>query len=1101
MQSIGKLASTQAGYYLKQLRHSAGEDVPVLRGDRKPSQVDYYASHEAPSRWMGSGLERVRIDAGAPVAPEAFEQLMNHKTPQGESMVRPHARHGTVAAFDHTFSAPKSVSLLYAFGDERIRSAVTAAHQRAVAEGVAYMEERSSQSRIGSRYRDADGKWRVSTRTSESEGYVAAAFDHFTSRANDPQVHTHVVVINRVWTEGGWRAIDAKRAYAHAKAGGSVYQAVLRDQLTRSLGVSWQSVTNGVADVAGFSPELVRHFSTRRTEIEEAVNRYIAQTGGEAHRRVWQAFALETRQPKSHPSGEAEVTREMKDYGVTKDVVEHWQQRAVDAPEDVVAVVRAAVGDVRPALRPSDEDLEKAARGLVEWVSDRQAVFTERDLVAHVSFLFPDGGGADEVVAATQELLRAAQDSGDVLTVLPHAESGLILPDGVTLSAEELDLVQGQGSGWIQQNGMVRFRSLPGEARFTTRLHLERETTVLEAVGAHSPISPDRKALEQAIGIRELVSGQAHAVRHLAELDGRVVAVVGPGGSGKTYSIGAYADAVTAAGHPVVGVATSAAAARKLGEDLGEHWTGTIAMLRHQLDASPDPLRPGTVVVADEASMISTADLAWLVENVDACDGKLVLVGDPNQLPSVDSGGLFHRIVASGEQVVDDLVGVNQRQNIEFDRHTLDRIREGEIEGAVHDYAEAGRLHLGRDEYKTKAAMVDTWWADVQMHGVDGVRMLASRHDEVAMLNDLARVRMRASGELKGPVLTNRWGTQFQQGDRIVVRDNWYTHADLRNGQTGTVVSVNVRSGTAAFRRDFDGEAIELPKRYLDRNVDHAYAQTIHTAQGQTFQRTHVYLDTGVRAEHGYTALSRARDETHLWVNDATGALGECTYIHGDPLSEDRVASLVRQLSQSVIESPALDQGMPVAAASDQQLIEWRNDLEQFIRRSPVATDVTDQLAALEVAIDQATEIVERVVTSGAQAQVVELKAKHAELVDDLARREAWLEDHGGVLHRYSTVTEELRHRINARIAACELTPPKDILESLGAVPKPLEARREWIAAVSLYVEARMSLGTGADLYDPAVTLAAAWRDAAERYALTDGVDVIEPEPLLRPGP
>jgi conjugative relaxase-like TrwC/TraI family protein len=1098
VQSIGKLVASQAEYYTEQLRHSVGEDVPVLRGDRMPAQVDYYAGHESPSRWMGSGLGRVGLEDGGDVSSETFAKLMRHETPDGDSMIRRYASHGKVAAFDHTFSAPKSVSLLYAFGDDRIRGEVRAGHQRAVADAVRYMEEHASQSRQANKHKDDAGRWKVSTRTLESEGYLAAAFDHFTSRASDPQVHTHVVVINRVWAGEGWRALDAKRAYAHAKAGGSVYQSVLRNELTQRLGVSWQPVVNGVADVAGFSPELIRHFSTRRTEIVEAVERYLAQVGGDTHRRVWHTFTLETRQPKSYPTGEAEVTREMRDYGITGDVVAHWQRRAMDAPDDVVSVVRAAVGDARPSMRPSDGQLREAAQSLVEWVSDRQAVFTERDLVAHVSSLFPDGANEAELVATTGELLRAAQESGDVLTILPHAETGLILPEGIVLSTEELDIAAGHGLGWVQQGGTVRFRALPGEARYTTRLHLEREQRVLRAVKAHAAVVPDREALEQAIRVRELVEGQAEAVRHLAELDGRVVAVVGPGGSGKTYSIGAYADAIAAAGHPVVGVATSAAAARRLGEDLGGQWTGTIAMFRHQLDASPYPLRPGTLVVVDEASMVSTADLAWLVDKAEACDGKLVLVGDPNQLPSVDSGGLFHRIVASGDQVVDDLVEVNQRQELDLDRRILTRMRAGEIERAVHDYAEAGRLHLGRDEYSTKAAMVDAWWTDVHDYGLAGVRMLASRHDEVQMLNQLARVRVREAGEITGPALVNRWGIEYQAGDRIVVRDNWYAHADLRNGQTGTVLAVHASHGSLTFRRDLDGEVIELPKRYLDRNVDHAYAQTIHTAQGQTFLRTHVYADTGVRAEHGYTALSRARGETHLWINDAPGPLGECTYIHGDPLFDDRVAALVRQLSQSVIEPPALDQGMPMAIASDQQLIEWRNDLEELIRRSPIAVDVTDQLAALEAAIDEATEIAERLKTSGAHAQLEALKAKHADFVDQVNVRETWLEDNAGVLHRYSMVAEELSHRVNARTAACELVPPKDILESLCSAPKDLEARRKWIAAVGLYVEARMSLGTEADLYDPVVAPAAAWRDAVDSYARKDGVSVTSPEPVLR---
>lgn len=1099
MQSIGKLVASQATYYTEQLRHSVGEDVPVLRGDRTPTQIDYYAAHESPSRWMGSGLERVRLEAGGSVDAEVFGKLMRHETPGGEAMSVTRT-HGKVAAFDHTFSAPKSVSLLYAFGDADVRREVTSAHQRAVAEALTYMEENGSQSRLGVRFQDAEGNRRFTTRTLESEGYVAAAFDHFTSRASDPQVHTHVVVINRVWAQDGWRAIDAKRAYAHAKAGGSIYQAELRDHLTERLGVSWQQTVNGAADIAGFSPELIRHFSTRRTEILEAVERYLAQHGEVAHRRARESFTLETRQPKSHPKGEAEVTREMKDYGVTADVVAHWQRRAADAPEDVITVVRAAVQVAQPSARPTPELVEAAAGQLVEWVSDRQAVFTERDLIAHASSLFPNGAHPHELVGATQAMLGAAQRSGEVLTVLPHAESGLILPEGVVLSADELEIAVGQGPGWIRQGETVRFRALPGEARYTTRLQLQREERVLAAVATHSPIAVDRDTLEHAIAARSLVDGQAEAMRHVADLDGRLIAVVGPGGSGKTYSIGAYADAVEAVGHRVVGVATSAAAARKLSEDLGDRWTGTIAMLRHHLDRYDDQLQAGTLVVVDEASMVSTGDLAGLVDRVEQCDGKLVLIGDPKQLPSVDSGGLFHRIVATGDQVVDDLVQVNQRQTLDEDRQMLDRLRAGQVRAAARDYAEAGRLHLGRDEYSTKAAMVDAWWADVERHGLPQVRMLASRHDEVWMLNQLARVRMEQTGQLTGPAFVNRWGLEFRAGERIVVRDNWYAHSDLRNGQTGDIVAVSPETTTITFRRDLDGAVIELPKRYLDRDVDHAYAQTIHTAQGQTFEITHAYADAGVRAEHGYTALSRARGETHLWINDAPGPLGECTHIHADPLTEDRIDALIRQLSQSVIEAPAHDQGLPVETATDRQLIEWRDELEATIQRSPIATDHTDELTALEAAIDEAGEIADRLGTTGARAQVQVLKSRRDDFENHTHIRETWLDENSGVLHRYSAVAEELQHRKNARLAAYELAPPEELVQAIGAAPTTdVTRRRIWTSAVSHYAEVRMSAGYGADLSDPALHGASArWREAVRQYNEIGRPEHVEPPRLLR---
>ncbi|MEX0796028.1 MAG: MobF family relaxase [Acidimicrobiia bacterium] len=946
---------------------------------------------------------------------------------------------------------------------------------------VSYMEERCSQSRLGFRFQDRDGTRRFTTRQVRSEGYVAAGFDHFTSRANDPQVHTHVVVINRVWAEGGWRAIDAKAAYGHAKAGGTIYQAALRSELTERLGVAWQPVVDGLADVAGFSPELIRHFSTRRVEIEVAVERYVAETGKEAHPRVWQTFTLETRQPKAHPRGEAAVTQEMKDYGITTDVVEHWNRRAHTAPENVEEVVRAAVG-VGPRTPPPPGPMAgQVVERVVAEITDRRAVFTERDLIPFAAALYP-GVGPGELVASTRQLVESAERSGEIVRLLPHSNPPLQLPDGIRLSNDEFVLLE-VGPLHATRSANGRLGGLPGEARYTTRLQLEREQHVLDAVARPTPVSVDGATLEEAITRRDLVAEQAEAIRHLAGLDGRVVAVAGPGGSGKTHAIGAYADAAQAAGHPVVGVATSATAARRLGEELASSWSGTIAMMRHQLDQQDGTLQPGTVVVVDEASMVSTRDLAWLVEQADNCAGKVVLVGDPSQLPSVDSGGLFGRIVTDGHGVVTDLAELNQRQHLDVDRTALRRFRAGEVEQAVRGYAEAGRVHLGHDEYATKAAMVDAWWHDAQANGLESVRMLASRRDEVAMLNQFARVHMTRTGQLTGPVLANRWGSEFQTGDRIVVRDNWYAHSDLRNGQTGTITTIDPDTGGVVFHRDADRAVIGLPKAYVDRSVDHAYAQTIHTAQGQTFQSAHIYLDAGIAGEHGYTALSRARNESHLWVNHTRDLLGDCPHPHGAQVPEDHLNGLVRQLTRSVLEPPATAQGVPVSDATDSQLYQWQQELADRIRTSPLTdrADHTDLLRC-DQTIAEARNAAEQVGTTGTRRQVEDLETKRDQLVERITARESWVEDNPDILHSYSAVTDELQHRITARVLSYQLDPPTDVLEALGPRPDDKARADRWDAAVAHHAEAQMRLGTEADLTDPAVLEAASWRHAINEY-------------------
>lgn len=981
MLSIGKLSAASVDYYTEQLSHSVGEDVPVLRGggDRR---VDYYASHHAPARWIGSGLEAAGVAPQSPVTKEAFARLMSHETLSGESMTRAHASHGKVAAFDHTLSAPKSVSLLYAFGDSQVRQQVRGAHLEAVREAVEYMEEYGAQARKVTSRQDENGKRQQTTRYLDSKGWVAAAFDHYTSRANDPQLHTHVVVINRVHTEDGWRALEARRNYLHAKAGGTIYETVLRDELTRRLGVSWGPVVNGIADISGFSPELLEHFSTRRAEILEAAEAYAARHGGRVHARMLQKFTLETRQPKQHPRREAPVTQEMRDYGVGSDVLAHWQRRAAEAPEDPTQVVRAVVGEGRHRFRPSPGALSDLAEWTVVEVTDSQPVFTKRDLLPYVAESFPEGTTSADLALAVDRVLETAVARGEAIPLTDHTPAG---------------------RWWLSD-----------DALFTTRTQLGREQAVLSAVRQPSPVRIDADVLDRAAKLRELTRQQESAVRRLADLDGRVVAVAGPGGSGKTHAIGTYADAAQAAGHHVIGVATTASAAQRLSQDLGEHWTGTIAMLTHHLDQRDETLPTGTVIICDEASMVSTKHLARLVDLVGAADGKLILLGDPHQLPSIDSGGLFHQIVADGHGVVTDLAGVNQRQAHDLDREALHQLRAGNTERALFDYTEAGRVHIGHDRTNTMTDLVDVWWADTRAHGIDSVRMLSGRRTDVDMLNQLARARMESEGLLAGPAFETRTGMRFQAGDRIVVRANWYAHADLRNGQTGTLTHVDPDTHQITFRRDHDRVEVVLPRRYVDQSVDYGYAQTIHTAQGHTYDRVHLYVDQTITAEHGYTGLSRATGETHIWMTDPPGPTGDCGHLHCRSAVENRIDSLVRQLANSGVRPAATESPSATETMTDRQLIDRRNELFQLFKDGPLNEPTIDFAA-----VDQPT---------------LETEA--------MARRGRWIDEHAHLVDEYSDILGEIDRRVAARTVLWQINAPEDLLARSAPDPSPRIPKR-----------------------------------------------------------
>jgi conjugative relaxase-like TrwC/TraI family protein len=220
---------------------------------------DYYTGHgEAQGQWAGSGAEDKNL-VGT-VEDDAFLNLL----------MEPTAKPKKVLAYDLTFSAPKSVSVIYGIGDRTVSPIARRAHDEAVREAIGYLERHATWTRRG----DA-GKHRI-----RGEGLTVAAFRHRTSRAGDPQLHTHAVVANNTVAEGRATALDGRALYAHARTAGFLYQAALRKNLTETLGVEWDPVRNGVAEVSGIDEQVLKHFSRRSQEIAEQ----LARTGGRSRR-------------------------------------------------------------------------------------------------------------------------------------------------------------------------------------------------------------------------------------------------------------------------------------------------------------------------------------------------------------------------------------------------------------------------------------------------------------------------------------------------------------------------------------------------------------------------------------------------------------------------------------------------------------------------------------------------------------------------------------------------------------------------------------------------------------------------------------------------
>ena len=560
MLSIGKLTLGAEDYYLMSV--AAGME-------------EYYTgSGEAPGQWLGKGAESLGLTGIVDAAD--LKALLSGTSPRDGAPIRSvHAARATVAGFDLTFSSPKSVSLLYGLTTEAIAAQVRAAHDEAVRAALDYIETHALTARRGH-----NGEAFIAT-----QGAIGAAFAHRTSRAGDPQLHTHVLIANAVkGADGNYSAPDGRLFYMHARAGGYLYQAVLRYELACRLGLSFSDVVGGAAEVTGVDHALVRAFSTRRAEIEAR----LASTGGIGAGDARRA-ALYTRRPKNLSGlapGAAESTGTLR---------ERWQAQAEELGHDHSALARL-VGPPR-YLDLSGGLIHDIAGELVgpNGLTKRLSTFERRDVVREVAAHLPDGADAHVV--------------DHIATMVVES------PATVALG------IRGPG----------------GEERLTTAELLGVERALIDlAVQTKSAgtatVTP--ATLQAVLASRPALSGEQVAmVTKLTTSGAGVEVVIGAAGTGKTFALCAAREAWEKEGHRVVGAALAARAARGLEGSAGIAST-TLAALDAELSCRRDSFGPGTVLVVDECSMVGTRMLSRVVTSAVSSGAKVVVIGDARQLPN-----------------------------------------------------------------------------------------------------------------------------------------------------------------------------------------------------------------------------------------------------------------------------------------------------------------------------------------------------------------------------------------------------------------------------------------------------------------------------------
>ncbi|WP_284762637.1 MobF family relaxase [Arthrobacter sp. efr-133-R2A-63] len=944
-----------------------------------PDATSYYLKAGTPQgRWLGSGLGGITRARGDPVtetdAKAIFDETVHPDT--GAPLGRPHGQPtlaqnslgqaGTrraVAGFDLTFSVPKSVSVLWALSPRTLQDQILQTHHDAVTATLEWLEESVIHTRSG-----RNGVARIGT-----TGAIAAAFDHWESRAGDPQLHTHLVIANRVQriTDGAWVTLDSRTLYKAAVAASEHYNGLLFDSLHRHLGTDTDvrepaaSTHNPSPQLTGVHDALIREFSHRSRLIELETDRLVAEwttdhgTSPTARTtiKLRQQATLSTRTPKANT------------IAPLRELSAQWRARAVAQGFDPEFVLADTVRRSRTApFRSCDftaEWVDAVASLTRERVATKRATWNRWNLLAE----------AERVCAA-------------IRCHTPEDRNALI--DAVATAAEAQSLPLNDYRYCIPADSRPDLRigkqsvfDFHGSRLYTDANTLAYEETAMEARNDDGgPAVRPMVAMDELTGYNHhgrfgLHEDQRAAAAEILLSGNRLDAVVGPAGTGKTTTLGAVKAAWEAEFGPgsVVGLAPAAASAEVLGRELSmvaenvAKWlyesagegarrraerffdaerrltnpvvksspqTALLAQEATRLAAEQDRWRfhANQLVVVDEASMVSTFQLSALVHQARDAGAKVLLVGDPGQLDAIDAGGVLGWLDRQGKTA--RLSTIWRFENA-WERDASLKLRTGDV-AAISDYEQHQRIRHGTYLDMVGQAYLQ-WQSDIRV-GRSSI-LIAADNDTVSMLNERAQADRVIQGLVDAEQTALLADTQCAgRGDTIIARRNDRTVADsngdfIRNGTLLDVVRAVKRDGSlVAVRRD-TGAIVTLHREYVESAVELGYATTAHRSQGITVDTGHTVVTQGrLTRELLYVSMTRGRRGNYAYVseNDPGNAepldptlqpqwqeiLAEVLAAEG----AERTAHEVRDAEQSSAEtldrlSPEYDYLAQIAAAED----------------------------------------------------------------------------------------------------------------------------------------------------------------------------------------
>ena len=901
---------------------------------------DYYSEGgAAPSAWEGEGAKALGLTGEVDRA--VFRKGLEGELPNGEALgTMRNGERQHRPGWDMTFSAPKSVSIMAEVaGDRRL----VAAHDRAVRTALGYIERHGAATRIRS-----GGE----VRTVETGKLAIATFRHNTSRAQDPQLHTHSVILNATQDRNGeWRSVESLSFFRVYRDAGAIYRQALA-QGARELGYAVRDGKDSMFELAAVPEKAIRAFSARGNQVEAALAER-GKTRAEATAAEKATLTLATREAKQ------EAGREQ--------LVPGWRAQAEAAgfgeKERIAAIAesekRAAMTPERGASAQTQAEIAagQAVAAAARHLAEREAVFGAAALEARAG----ERAGGMASAAQIAQAVDRARGAGDLIA----RDQGA------------------RGRGFTTREAVAterRMLAIEGDGRGSATPALDRQEA-LRAVTTAAFFS-------QAKG-HSWTEGQRTATMGLLTSPDRVSGVQGYAGTAKTTTVlSTYAKGMREKGYEVRAFAPTAAAADLLGEAIGAKGeTVAKAVLTGERMVTEAKTRPEAWIV-DEASMVSARDMAKVLSMAERSGARVVLVGDVKQLGSVEAGRAFGQLQDAGMKthVLDKIV----RQANDLTREAVEAMIAGDGAralaaldrggGRIAEIPEAGdrRAAMARDfaalspKDRAKTLVMDTTREGRELL-TDAIRAALRRDGTItggsvkmATLENkgLTREEARmASGYEKGDLVTfrrdyerhgvakgqayrvdgidragnritlrdrdgraidwrlDRWGRgqseayaekerEFARGDRVQFTRN-DREAGRMNGLTGNVTAIDAERRAMTVKDAHGREHTLSLDQTRDRHLRHGWVGTVHGSQGATADRSMTHLESHramtVDAKTTYVAISRARHHAVIYT-DSREKLADAIELR----SGERATALepARRMESAKLEKPVSGRSM-----------------------------------------------------------------------------------------------------------------------------------------------------------------------------------------------